>query len=83
MLAVWEVVGDVFNIAPPTATSYGKAADGQAPCASISSARNKSYMGEHLQNKFYVSSGTAGALDSGGGGTSISPDFDHFRHVSH
>ena len=54
---------------PQPTTSYGKAADGQARCASISSARNKSYMCEHLQNKLYASSGTAGALEGGGGGT--------------
>ena len=71
---------------PPTAISYGsygKAADGQAPCASISSARNKSYMCEHLQNELYASDGTAGALEGGGSGMLISRDLEWYGHMSH
>ena len=67
----------------PAYGSYGKAADGQAPCASISSARNKSYMCEHLQNELYASGGTAGALEGGGSGMLISRDLEWYGHMSH
>ena len=50
------------------------------PCRSGSRTKLKQREGvverEHLQNELYASSGTAGALEGGGGGTLISRDLE-------
>ena len=40
-------------------------------------------MCEHLQNEFYASGGTAGALEGGGSGTLVSRDLEQYGHMSH